>query len=164
MAQEKTLEDLFGETLRDVLHAERQLLRTLPRMAKAARSDELRKAFENHAEETETQIERLEQVFEILGKPVRAKTCDAMIGLIEEAKEAMTEFKNSPPLDAALTAAAQTAEHYEIARYGTLKAWAGQLGLEKAKEILEETLREEEKTDELLTRIATRSANREAAA
>jgi ferritin-like metal-binding protein YciE len=163
MAQEKTLEDLFLETLKDVLHAEKQLLRALPRMAKAAQSDEVRSAFEKHADETEVQVERLEQVFEMLGKPARGKTCDAMVGLVDEAKEAMSEFKNSPALDAALVAAAQCAEHYEIARYGTLKTWAGQLGMNNAVKLLDATLQEEGKTDKLLTQLAERSANVKAA-
>lgn len=164
MAQEKTLEDLFSETLKDVLHAEKQLLRALPKMAKAAHADELRAAFETHADETEVQVERLEKVFELLGKPARGKTCDAMVGLVEEAKEAMSDFKNSPALDAALLAAAQCAEHYEIARYGTLKTWARQLGMNEAVKLLDATLQEEGKTDKLLTQLAERSANKQAAA
>jgi ferritin-like metal-binding protein YciE len=162
-AKQKTLEDLFLETLKDIYHAEKQLVRVLPKMAKAADSAELRQAFETHRAETEGQVARLEQVFEILGKPARGKPCEAMQGIVEESKEVMEEFKGSDALDAGLLAAAQAVEHYEISRYGTLKTWAAQLGMNDAAQLFDETLQEEKKTDQLLTRLAESSANRKAA-
>ena len=163
MAKEKNLEMLFVETLKDVLHAEKQILRALPKMARTAASQELKQAFETHREETEAQVERLQQVFEMINKPARAKTCDAILGIIEESKEVMEEFEGSDALDAGLTAAAQAVEHYEIARYGTLKTWAGQLGLKDAANLLDQTLQEEIKTDKLLTKLATAQVNKKAA-
>ena len=162
-AKQKTLDDLFLETLKDMYHAEKQLMRALPKMAKAADSDELRQAFETHRDETEGQIARLDQVFEMLGKPARGKPCEAMQGIVEESKEIMEDFKGSDALDAGLLAAAQAVEHYEISRYGTLKTWATQLGLKDAAKLLDQTLAEEKKTDALLTRIAETAANRKAA-
>jgi ferritin-like metal-binding protein YciE len=162
-AKQKTLDDLFLETLKDMYHAEKQLMRALPKMAKAADSDELRQAFETHRDETEGQIARLDQVFEMLGKPARGKACEAMQGIVEESKEIMEDFKGSDALDAGLLAAAQAVEHYEISRYGTLKTWAGQLGMRDAARLFEETLAEEKKTDALLTKLAESSANRKAA-
>lgn len=162
-AKDKNLTDLFIETLKDTYHAEKQLLKALPRMAKAAESDKLRQAFEHHSDQTETQIERLEKVFELCGTRPRAKTCDAILGIVEEGKEVMEEFKGSEALDAGLIAAAQAAEHYEISRYGALKTWAGQLGMRDAASLLEETLNEEKQTDELLTELAESSANKRAA-
>jgi ferritin-like metal-binding protein YciE len=131
-AKEKALEDLFHETLKDIYYAEKHILKALPKMAKSAKSAELRQAFEKHREETEGQIERLESVFEMLGKSPRGKTCEAIQGLVEEGKEVMEEFKDSPALDAGILAGAQAVEHYEISRYGTLKTWAGALGMEDA--------------------------------
>ena len=162
-AKQKTLEDLFLETLKDIYHAEKQLVRVLPKMAKAADSDELRQAFETHRAETESQVARLEQVFEIIGKPARGKPCEAMQGIVDESKEVMEEFKGSDALDAGLLAAAQAVEHYEISRYGTLKTWATQLGMNDAAQLLDETLHEEKKTDQLLTQLAESSANLKAA-
>ncbi|WP_293867965.1 ferritin-like domain-containing protein [uncultured Alsobacter sp.] len=162
-AKEKTLEDLFLETLKDVYSAEKQILRMLPRMAKAAGTAELRKAFETHRDETEGQVERLEKVFEIIQKPARAKTCEAMQGLVEESKEILEDFKGSEALDAGLLASAQTVEHYEISRYGTLKTWAGQLGLKEAVSLLDQTLQEEKKTDALLSQLAKQAVNQKAA-
>ena len=162
-AKQKTLEDLFLETLKDIYHAEKQLVRVLPKMAKAADSAELRQAFETHRAETEGQVARLEQVFEIIGKPARGKPCEAMQGIVEESKEVMEEFKGSDALDAGLLAAAQAVEHYEISRYGTLKTWAAQLGMNDAAQLFDETLQEEKKTDQLLTQLAESSANRKAA-
>ena len=132
-------------------------------MAKAANSDQLRQAFEKHRTETEGQVERLEQIFEILGKPARAKPCEAIQGLVEEGKEVMEDFKDSAALDAGLLAGAQAVEHYEISRYGTMKAWALQLGLRDAAKLLDQTLQEEKKTDEALTRLAEAAVNAEAA-
>jgi len=162
-AKQKTLDDLFLETLKDMYHAEKQILRALPKMAKAAESDELRQAFQTHRDETEGQVARLEQVFEMLGKPARGKPCEAIKGIIEEGKEVMEDFEGSDALDAGLVAGAQAVEHYEISRYGTLRTWAGQLGLKDAARLFEETLAEEKKTDALLTKLAESSANRKAA-
>ena len=163
-AKQKTLEDLFLIGLKDMYHAEKSLLRALRKMAKAAESDQLRKAFETHRTETEGQVERLEQVFEMIGKRPQAKTCEAMQGILAEGDEVMEDFADSEALDAGLLAAAQAVEHYEITRYGTLKSWAGQLGMNDAVRLLEETLAEEKKTDELLTRLAESALNPRAAA
>lgn len=160
---EKTLNDLFLDTLKDIYYAEKQILKTLPKMAKAASSAELKAGFEQHAEETEGQIERLEQVFELIGKPARGKTCDAILGIIEEGKEIMTEYKGTSALDAGLASSAQAVEHYEIARYGTLKSWAQQLGLNDAVTLLDQTLQEEIATDQKLTQLAEANANKKAA-
>ncbi len=157
------LEDLFTETLKDIYFAEKQILRALPKMAKEATSPELKQAFEKHRDETEGQVERLNEIFESMGRPARGKTCEAIIGIIDEAKEMMDDFKGEDALDAGLAASAQTVEHYEIARYGTLKSWAGQLGMEDAAKLLDETLQEEIKTDKLLTDLAMKTINRKAA-
>ncbi len=162
-AKEKTLNDLFLEALKDVYHAEKQLLRALPKMAKAAESEELRAAFQTHRDETEGQIERLEQVFEIVGKPARGKTCQAMQGIIEEGKEVMEEFADSAALDAGILAAAQAVEHYEITRYGSLKTWAQELGMTDAVGLIDQNLQEEKKTDMLLTELAEARVNTKAA-
>ncbi|MGQ7793928.1 YciE/YciF ferroxidase family protein [Faunimonas sp. B44] len=162
--KQKTLQDLFQDTLKDVYHAEKQILRALPKMAKAAESDELRKAFETHRDETEVQIERLEKVFEIMERRPQGKPCEAMQGLVEEGKEIMEDFKDSDALDAGLLASAQTIEHYEISRYGTLRTWAAQLGMKDAVGLLEETLKEEKKTDALLTQLAEKAVNQKAKA
>ncbi|HEY7297190.1 MAG TPA: ferritin-like domain-containing protein [Xanthobacteraceae bacterium] len=158
----KQLEDLFHETLKDIYYAEKKILTALPKMAKAAHSDELRAAFEKHEAETEEHVSRLEQVFEAIEQSPKGKTCDAINGMIDESKEFMKEFKDSPALDASLIAAAQAVEHYEICRYGTLKSWAGQLGLDEAADLLEETLDEEKNTDKLLTELAHSMVNEEA--
>lgn len=158
----KNLEKLFHETLRDIYYAERKILKNLPKMARAAQADEVRAAFEQHREETEGQIERLQKVFELLGKPARGKTCDAIEGIISEAEEIMDEFKDSTALDAGLVAAAQAVEHYEISRYGTLKRWAEVLGMDEAAKLLDETLQEESATDEKLTQVADKTANKNA--
>jgi ferritin-like metal-binding protein YciE len=164
MAKQKDLNDLFLDTLKDIYYAEKQILKALPKMAKAAESDEVRQAFEQHRNETETQIERLDQVFEMLGKRAQGKTCEAIVGIIDEGKEIMEEYKGTNALDAGLVSSAQAVEHYEITRYGTLKTWAAQLGLDEAVPLLEQTLAEEKKTDELLTQIAEQSANQRAEA
>jgi ferritin-like metal-binding protein YciE len=161
--KEKTLQDLFLETLKDIYYAEKQLIRMLPKMAKSADSPELKDAFERHREETEGQVERLNQIFDAMEKPARGKTCEAILGLVEEAKEVMEDFQGSEALDAGLLSSAQAVEHYEISRYGTLKTWAGQLGMNDAVKLLDQTLQEEIKTDKLLTEIATRRVNRKAA-
>ncbi|MFN3509617.1 MAG: ferritin-like domain-containing protein [Allorhizobium sp.] len=155
----KTLEELFHETLKDIYYAERKILKALPKMARGAQDEKLKAAFLQHKEETEGQVERLQQVFEIIGKRPRAKTCPAIDGIVEEGEEIMEEFKGSPALDAGLLAAAQAVEHYEISRYGTLRAWAQQLGYKDAVKLLDETLSEESKTDEALTKLAEKAVN-----
>ncbi|HEX8484061.1 ferritin-like domain-containing protein [Sphingomonas sp.] len=155
----KTLDTLFHDTLKDIYYAERKILKSLPKMARAAQSAELKAAFEKHKEQTEGQIERLQQVFEIIGKPARGKTCDAIEGILAEGEEIMDDYKGTPALDAGLLAAAQAVEHYEITRYGTLKRWAKVLGMEDAAALLDQTLQEEAQTDEDLTTIADASIN-----
>lgn len=159
----KTLDDLFLDTLKDIYYAERQIVKNLPKMAKAATSPELKAGFQQHQQETEVQIERLQQIFELLGKPARAKTCDAILGIIEEGKSIIEEYEGSDALDAGLVAAGQAVEHYEIARYGTLKAWATQLGMDEAVTLLDATLQEEIATDLKLTELGTSSVNQQAA-
>ncbi|HLP71037.1 MAG TPA: ferritin-like domain-containing protein [Rhizobium sp.] len=156
---EKNLEDLFHETLKDIYYAERKILKALPRMARGASSQKLKSAFEKHKDETEEHVERLQQVFEIIGKRPRAKTCPAIDGIIEEGEEVMEAFKGAPALDAGLLAAAQAVEHYEISRYGTLRSWAEQLGYKDAVKLLDQTLTEEAKTDESLTKLAESAVN-----
>jgi ferritin-like metal-binding protein YciE len=162
--KDKDLNDLFLDTLKDIYYAEKHILKALPKMAKAASSDKLRAAFEKHHDETEGQVERLEQIFELLGKPARGKTCDAIEGILNEGKEIMEEYKGCEALDAGLLAAAQAVEHYEISRYGTLKQWAMQLGMKDAVRLLDETLQQEKKTDVALTTLAEASVNLAAAA
>jgi ferritin-like metal-binding protein YciE len=157
----KSLQELFVEELRDAYDGEKRLTKALPKMAKAAESDELRAAFTNHLRETERQIQRLEQVFRTVGEPVRGKKCDGLMGIIEEGKSAMEELEGSVR-DAALIAGAQRAEHYEIAAYGTLAYFAELLGNERAKNLLGQTLDEEKAADEKLTAIAKSSVNRNA--
>lgn len=151
---EQTLDTLFHETLKDIYYAERKIGTALRKMARAAQDPELKAAFQTHEQETQAQYERLSEVFDALGKRPTGKTCDAIEGIIAEAQEIMEEFKGSPALDAGLLAAAQAVEHYEIARYGTLKAWAAQLGLADAERLLDQTLQEETATDQILTGLA----------
>jgi ferritin-like metal-binding protein YciE len=160
---DKNLSALFLDTLKDIYYAEKQIYKSLPKMAKAAQSDQLRAAFEKHHDETEGHIERLEQIFELLGKPARGKKCDAIEGILDEGKEIMEEYEDAPALDAGLLAGAQAVEHYEISRYGTLKAWAEKLAMKDAIKLLDATLAEEKKTDETLTKIAASAVNAEAA-
>jgi ferritin-like metal-binding protein YciE len=160
---EKTLDDLFHETLKDIYYAEKKILGALPKMAKAAHSPQLRAAFEKHETETEGQVTRLEQVFELIDQPARGKKCDAIEGILDEGKEIMQEFKGASALDAGLLAAAQAVEHYEMSRYGTLKTWAKQLGHDRAVRLLDETLQQEKKTDEALSKIAETAINQQAA-
>src|SRR6202041_2936343 len=164
MASDKNLQELFHETLKDIYFAEKKILSALPKMAKAAQADELRAAFEKHETETEGHVERLEEVFEELGETPRGKTCDAIMGIIEEGQEVMKEYKGMPALDAGLLAAAQAVEHYEISRYGTLKTWASELGLNQAVKLLDATLSEEKKTNDALTRLAESGVNQHAQA
>ena len=160
---EKHLNELFVDTLKDIYYAEKQIYKSLPKMAKAAISDQLRAAFEKHHDETEHQIERLEQIFELLGKPARGKKCDAIESILDEGKEVMDQYADTPALDAGLLAAAQAVEHYEISRYGTLKTWAEKLGHKEAVKLLNETLAEEKKTDDTLSKLAVSEVNAEAA-
>lgn len=160
----KTLETLFIDLLKDIYYAERKILKALTKMGRGAQSEELVAAFESHREETEVHIERLQQVFDILGKPARGKTCPAIEGILEEGEEVLEAFRDSPALDAGLIAAAQAVEHYEIARYGTLRNWAKLLGQGEIAKILQNTLDDEEKTDGLLTELAEGSINQAALA
>ncbi len=158
----KTLDVLFHETLKDIYYAERKILRALPKMARGAQSPDLRAAFQKHKDETQGHIERLQQVFDLIGKPARGKTCPAIDGILDEGEETLEAFADSPALDAGLVAAAQAVEHYEIARYGTLCRWAQVMGLKEAAKLLEQTLQEESMTDEALTQIADGSINQSA--
>ena len=165
MAKEpKKLDALFHDTLKEIYFAEKKILATLPKMAKAAQSSDLKAAFEKHRGETEGHVERLEQVFAIIKEKPQGKTCAAIVGITDEGAEIMEEYEGSPALDAGLLAAAQAVEHYEISRYGTLRTWAEELGLEDAAELLQETLDEEEATDEALTEIAETVVNQQAEA
>lgn len=157
--QTKTLEDLFTDGVKDIYYAERKIIAALKKMIRGAQSEDLKAAFDKHLQETEGQVERLVQVFELLGKPARGKTCPAIDGIIEEGQEILEEFKGSPAIDAGLLAAAQAVEHYEIARYGTLKSWAVQLGKTDVAELLEQTLLEETNTDATLTQLAETKVN-----
>jgi ferritin-like metal-binding protein YciE len=161
---DKTLDKLFHETLKDIYYAERKILKALPKMAKGAASPQLKAAFEKHRNETEVHVERLQQVFEIFGKRAQGKTCEAIEGIIAEGEEILDEFKDQPALDAGLASAAQAVEHYEIARYGTLARWAGDLNMPDAKKLLGATLQEEIATDAALSKLAEGSLNRAAAA
>ena len=163
-AKEKALDDLFEDTLKDIFYAENKILKALPKMAKAAQSEELKAAFEKHLKETEDQVSRLEKVFDMIEVAPRGKKCEAIEGMIEEGAEIMKEFKGAPALDAGLVSAAQAVEHYEIARYGTLKRGAEQLGLDEAAGLLEETLEEEKNTDQALTDLAEATINEHAQA
>jgi ferritin-like metal-binding protein YciE len=163
MADAGTLHDAFIDELRDAYDAEKQITKALPKMAKAASSPALRSAFESHLEETRGQITRLEEVFASLDEKVRGKHCDGMAGIIEEGKSAMEEDFDDATMDACLIASAQRVEHYEMAAYGTLVAWARAMGHTEAAELLEETLDEEKAADEKLTSIAEDGVNQEAA-
>jgi ferritin-like metal-binding protein YciE len=154
MPREKTLEDLFVDTLKDIYYAEKRILKALPRMAKGAESPKLRKAFEKHLMQTEGQIERLEQVFDIFGQAARGKRCEAIEGIIAEGEANMQDYKGTAAIDAGLISSAQAVEHYEITRYGTLRRWAEMLGKRNAAALLERTLKEESLTDELLNVMA----------
>jgi ferritin-like metal-binding protein YciE len=164
MASKKTLNELFHDTLKDIYFAEKKILGALPKMAKAAQAKELKAAFEKHEAETEGHVERLEKVFEEINAAPRGKTCDAIMGIIEEGQEVIKEYKGTPALDAGLLAAAQAVEHYEMSRYGTLRTWAETLGLSQSVKLLDATLAEEKKTDETLTQIATNNVNQHAQA
>ena len=162
MAKEKTLSDLFHDTLRDIYFAEKQILKALPKMQRAATNEQLQNAFEKHKEQTEEHVARLEQVFEIIGKSARGKTCEAIKGIIDEGEEIIDEYKGTAALDAGLISAAQAVEHYEITRYGTLRRWAHELGMPDAVKLLDATLEEESQTDEDLTSLAEKTVNQAA--
>ena len=158
MAQ-KMLEDLFYDTLKDIYYAERQIVKALPKMARGATDPKLKAAFEKHKDQTEGHIERLQQVFESIGKRAQGKTCEAIQGILAEGEELIEDFKGTPALDAGLISSAQAVEHYEITRYGTLRTWATQLGYTDAAKLLDATLKEEEQTDQGLTKIAETVVN-----
>jgi ferritin-like metal-binding protein YciE len=160
----KTMEDLFYALLQDVYFAEKKLVKTLPKMAKAAANQKLEKAFKDHLKQTEGHVGRLEQAFEMLGKRAKAKRCDAMLGLIAEGEEVISDVKDEDVKDAGILATAQAVEHYEIARYGTLCAWANLIGKANIARLLHKTLEEEKEADELLSAIADASVNEAAAA
>lgn len=159
----KSLDDLFIHTLKDIYYAEKQIVKSLPKMSKKATSPELKAAFDAHLEETKDHVTRLESVFEGLGKKASAEKCDAIEGILDEAKGLMDEVEDSETLDAAMLAAAQAVEHYEIARYGTLIAWAETLGHKDAAKTLKETLAQEKAADEKLTKIGSGKVNKKAA-
>jgi ferritin-like metal-binding protein YciE len=158
----RSMEELFYAHLQDVYFTEKQLLKALPKLAKKSTNEKLREAFTTHRDETEGQVERLEKVFDAIGRKPRGKTCDAILGIVAEGQEIMDEIDDEALRDAGILAAAQAAEHYEIARYGTLRAWAELLGQEEAVELLSETLAEEKHADELLTSIADGGVNESA--
>lgn len=158
----KSMNDLFLHTLKDLYYAEKLILRSMPKMMKEATAQEFKQAIEKHREETEGQIERLEQVFELCDSPARGVRCEAMDGIIAEAKDVMEEVEDDLVRDAGMLAAAQTIEHYEISRYGTLIAWAKQMGMKDAQMLLQQNLEEEKRTDQLLTKLAEQSLNKQA--
>ena len=159
MTTQKSLSDAFYETLKDIYFAEKQILKALKKAIAAAQAPDLKQAFETHAAETATHVERLNQVFELIGKAARTKTCEAMQGILAEMEEDLAGFGETEASDAVLIASAQTVEHYEIARYGTLKAWAADLGLDDVEKLLAQTLEEEKRTDTRLSEIAERESN-----
>jgi ferritin-like metal-binding protein YciE len=163
MSAMKSLQDLFVNLLKDMYYAEKQILKTLPTLAKKADSDELRQAFEHHLKETEGQVQRLEQVFALCDLKPSGKTCHAIKGILEEGDEDIKHAKDPDVLDAGMIADAQAVEHYEIARYGTLIAWARQLGMSDAASLLQRTLDQEYNADQTLTRLAEGRLNRQAA-
>jgi ferritin-like metal-binding protein YciE len=164
MAKEKTLSDLFHDTLKDIYFAEKKILGALPKMAKAAQAAELKAAFQKHEGETKEHVARLEKVFGEIDQPARGKACQAILGITKEGQEIMKEYRGTPALDAGLLAAAQAVEHYEISRYGTLKTWASELGLSQAVKLLDATLSEEKKTNDALTKLAESGVNEHARA
>ena len=157
-----SLKELFEETLKDIYFAEKQLIKALPKMAKKTKSPELKKAFEEHAEQTKGQVERLDQIFKLMGKKASGKECPALMGLVEEAEELMSEAKDPDVLNAGLIGCAQALEHYEIARYGTLRNWAEQLDMPEAAKLLDATLTEEKATDAKLSKLAMNGINEDA--
>jgi ferritin-like metal-binding protein YciE len=160
----KNLQDLFEETLKDLYYVEKKLVKTLPQMAEKATSPELKQAIEDHLSETETHVQRIEQIFQALDKRAVAKKCEAMEGILKEADEVTGEIDDEETLDAAIISSAQTVEHYEIARYGTLACWATEMGNDDVTDLLEQTLEEEKAADEKLSSLAEASVNQRAAA
>ena len=160
----KTLQDLFQETLRELYYVETKLVKTLPKMTEKASSQDLKDAIESHLGETEAHVQRLEQVFQLLDMKPQAKKCEALEGLLKEADEVTGEIEDEQTLDAAIISSAQTVEHYEIARYGTLACWAAEMGNTEVSELLEQTLEEEKEADERLSALAEESINQRAAA
>jgi ferritin-like metal-binding protein YciE len=158
----KTMNDLLMSCMQDVYYAERQILKALPKLAKASQSDELKNALLHHREETQGQVERLQKAFEALGKRARGQTCEAINGLIEEGDEIVEEFEQGPVRDAGIVACAQAVEHYEMARYGTIVAWAKACGAEDVARLMHETLEEEKKADATLNQLAQKSLNQQA--
>jgi ferritin-like metal-binding protein YciE len=162
--QPKKLDELFHDTLKDIYYAEKKILTALPKMAKAAQNPDLKAAFEKHEGETDEQVNRLEQVFDLIDKKAQGKRCPAIDGIVAEGQEIIKEYRGSPALDSGLLAAAQAVEHYEISRYGTLRTWAQELGLAQAAKLLQTTLDEEKDTDEALSELAETCVNQEAQA
>jgi ferritin-like metal-binding protein YciE len=162
--QQKTLKDLFIDQLKDIYFAEKQIYKTLPKLVQAAESAELKKAFTDHRVQTEDHISRLETVFEMLGKSPQAKTCEAIKGIMTEGDETIEEYGESEAIDAGLVASGQAVEHYEMARYGTLIAWAKQLAMPDAAKLFAATLQEEKAADQLLTKIGLGAVNKKSAA
>jgi ferritin-like metal-binding protein YciE len=158
----KSVQDLLLNELRDIYDAEKQLVRALPKMAKASSSEQLRQAFEEHLEETQHQVERLEQAFDRLDKAARGTRCEAMRGLIDEAREIMEEIKTPEVLDAALIAGAQKVEHYEIAAYGSIRSLAEACGQQEVAQLMDDTLEEEKEADQKLNQIALSEVNQAA--
>ncbi len=159
----KDLAKLFEHTLMDIYYAETQIAKTLPKLAKAAKAPELKKAFETHLKQTEGHIDRLEKVFKLIGKPVKGVVCEAIKGILKEGDEVVEEFSGGTALDAGMIAAAQAVEHYEMSRYGALRTWAQELGMAEAAKLLEQTLLEERETDQLLSKLAETKLNLKAA-
>lgn len=158
----KTLDDLFRDTLKDIYYAEQKILKGLERMVEGATCTELQAAFKKHHAETEGQIMRLEKIFTMIDEPAKGKKCDAIEGILEEANGILKDFKGTPALDAGLVSSAQSVEHYEITRYGTLKSWAESLGYNEAAALFDASLKEEMATDEFLTELAERKCNPDA--
>jgi ferritin-like metal-binding protein YciE len=159
---DKNLQALFVHSLKDIYFAEQQILKNLPTLIQAAESDELKAAFETHRTETQGQIKRIEQIFEIVGEKPQGVPCEAINGILKEGQEMMETFRGGEAFEAGLIAAAQAIEHYEISRYGTLRAWAEQLDMPEVAELIEQSLEEETDTDELLSEMAEGSINQEA--
>ena len=163
MASTKKLDELFHHTLQDIYYAEKQILKAIPKMVSGAQSEMLKKAFQHHKDQTEIHVSRLEDVFKMINKPAKGVKCDAIEGILKEGASVLEDFAGTPSGDAAIIAAAQAVEHYEITRYGTLRRWAKVLDMPDAQALLEETLAEESKTDEDLTSLADSYANKQAA-
>lgn len=162
MANQKGFNELMLSFMQDVYYAERQILKALPKMAKATQNEKLKEALMHHREETQGQVERLQKAFEAMGKRPRGQTCEAINGIIEEGEEIVEEFEQGDVRDAGLIAAAQAVEHYEMARYGTIVAWAKACGQKEVAQLMQETLEEEKKADQLLNDLANKQVNQSA--